>query len=71
VADGVGRKGGIKKGEEILNHYCDIDLPVMERREWAAGSLGGWCMCARCRSEAEMLDCSNGVSNHDSDMADA
>lgn len=44
--------GGIKKGEEILNHYCDIDLPVQQRREWASGSLGGWCMCARCREEA-------------------
>lgn len=47
-----GSKGGIKKGQEILNHYCDIDLPVQQRREWAAGSLGGWCMCARCRTEA-------------------
>lgn len=46
------RRGGIKAGEEILNHYCDIDLPVRQRREWAAGSLGGWCMCARCRREA-------------------
>ncbi|KAI9817864.1 MAG: hypothetical protein M1827_000983 [Pycnora praestabilis] len=45
-------KGGIKKGEEILNHYCDIDLPVKERREWAIGALGGLCMCERCRWEA-------------------
>ncbi|RYP47791.1 hypothetical protein DL768_006200 [Monosporascus sp. mg162] len=44
--------GGIKKGEEILNHYCDIELPVQQRREWASGSLGGWCMCPRCRQEA-------------------
>ncbi|KAI1431590.1 hypothetical protein GGR50DRAFT_56460 [Xylaria sp. CBS 124048] len=44
--------GGIKRGQEILNHYCDIDLPVQQRREWAAGSLGGWCMCQRCRDEA-------------------
>lgn len=44
--------GGIKKGDEILNHYCDIDLPVQQRREWAKGSLGGWCMCQRCRDEA-------------------
>jgi hypothetical protein len=48
-----GRPGGIKKGEEILNHYCDISLPVQQRREWARGSLGGWCMCKRCRDEAE------------------
>lgn len=47
-----GRPGGIKAGEEILNHYCDVDLPVQDRREWASGSLGGWCMCARCREEA-------------------
>ncbi|KAL5604538.1 hypothetical protein BROUX41_002493 [Berkeleyomyces rouxiae] len=45
-------EGGIKKGEEILNHYCDVTLPVQERREWACGSLGGWCMCARCKLEA-------------------
>lgn len=47
-----GRRGGIKAGEEILNHYCDIDLKVLDRREWAKGSLGGWCMCTRCRTEA-------------------
>ncbi|KAK4185332.1 hypothetical protein QBC35DRAFT_476432 [Podospora australis] len=44
--------GGIKAGEEILNHYCDVDLPVDQRREWAQGSLGGWCMCDRCREES-------------------
>ncbi|KAI1469352.1 uncharacterized protein F4812DRAFT_457891 [Daldinia caldariorum] len=44
--------GGIEAGEEILNHYCDVNLPVKERREWARGSLGGWCMCGRCRNEA-------------------
>jgi hypothetical protein len=44
--------GGIKAGEEILNHYCDVNLPVQQRREWAQGSLGGWCMCTRCREEA-------------------
>jgi hypothetical protein len=47
-----GLPGGIKRGEEILNHYCDIDLKVQDRREWAQGSLGGWCMCDRCRKEA-------------------
>lgn len=44
--------GGIKTGEEILNHYCDVSLPVQQRREWAQGSLGGWCMCKRCRDES-------------------
>ncbi|KUJ20979.1 uncharacterized protein LY89DRAFT_421529 [Mollisia scopiformis] len=47
-----GRPGGIKAGEEVLNHYCDIELKVYDRREWAKGSLGGWCMCDRCRTEA-------------------
>ncbi|KAK3692537.1 hypothetical protein B0T22DRAFT_369759 [Podospora appendiculata] len=44
--------GGIKAGEEILNHYCDVNLSVQDRREWARGSLGGWCMCQRCRDES-------------------
>lgn len=43
---------GLKKGEEVLGHYCDITLPVKERREWAVGALGGLCICARCVSEA-------------------
>jgi hypothetical protein len=46
------RSGGIKKGEEILNHYVDIELPVKDRREWGSGALGGNCMCERCRWEA-------------------
>jgi hypothetical protein len=47
------RNGGIKAGEEIMNHYCDINLPVGQRREWAAGPLGGDCMCERCVWEAK------------------
>ena len=47
------RDGGIQTGEEILNHYCDTDLPVKERREWAVGALGGDCMCERCQWEEE------------------
>ncbi|KAF1991922.1 hypothetical protein K402DRAFT_388476 [Aulographum hederae CBS 113979] len=47
-----GREGnseaGLKKGEEVLSHYCDVELDVDERREWAAGALGGMCMCERC-----------------------
>ncbi|EED17113.1 WD repeat-containing protein [Talaromyces stipitatus ATCC 10500] len=42
----------IRKGEEILNHYCDIGLDVKERRAWAKGALGGLCQCARCQWEA-------------------
>ncbi|KAF9638342.1 hypothetical protein BFW01_g9239 [Lasiodiplodia theobromae] len=57
-----GRKGGgaapessqpgLRKGDEIMSHYCDIDLSVKDRREWAAGALGGMCMCERCVWEA-------------------
>ncbi|KAL1956852.1 hypothetical protein VTO42DRAFT_6700 [Malbranchea cinnamomea] len=43
---------GIKRDEEILNHYCDLSLVVKERREWAMGALGGACLCARCEWEA-------------------
>ena len=49
-------KGGIRKGEEVLNHYCDVDLPVKERREWMVGTLGGMCMCQRCVWEEEQLE---------------
>ena len=46
---GEGRKvGGIRKGEEVVNHYCDVGLGVNERREWAVGALGGVCVCERC-----------------------
>ena len=46
------RPGGIAKDSEILNHYCDIGLPVQKRREWASGALGGTCLCERCVWEA-------------------
>ncbi|MCJ1438355.1 hypothetical protein MMC27_007743 [Xylographa pallens] len=46
-------RGGIRKGQEVLNHYCDPDLDVKGRREWAVGALGGMCMCERCLWEAE------------------
>lgn len=39
---------GIRRGEEVLSHYCDVRLPLKERREWAVGALGGDCVCARC-----------------------
>ncbi|EQL30711.1 hypothetical protein BDFG_06859 [Blastomyces dermatitidis ATCC 26199] len=60
-----GRKGGdagdekwtgIKRGEEILNHYCDVGLGVKERREWAMGALGGACRCERCLWEEKQID---------------
>lgn len=50
-AANVKGKGGIKAGQEILNHYCDVKLPVKERREWAIGALGGICVCERCSWE--------------------
>ncbi|KAL4915736.1 hypothetical protein BDW62DRAFT_203330 [Aspergillus aurantiobrunneus] len=43
---------GVRRDEEILNHYCDVGLNVKERREWAAGALGGACLCRRCVWEA-------------------
>ena len=46
-------QGGILPGEEILNHYCDIELDVHARREWAVGALGGWCLCGRCVWESD------------------
>lgn len=52
--DGKRKEGGIKKDEEILNHYCDIGLSVKERREWARGALGGLCLCERCMWEASL-----------------
>jgi hypothetical protein len=49
---------GIKRGEEILNHYCDVDLGVKQRREWAVDALGGICQCERCIWEASLEDSS-------------
>ena len=46
-----GKRAGIAKDEEILNHYCDVDLDVTARREWLMGPLGGVCMCERCVCE--------------------
>ncbi|EEH11205.1 conserved hypothetical protein [Histoplasma capsulatum G186AR] len=48
---GSGNWAGIKRGEEILNHYCDVGLGLKERREWAMGALGGACRCERCAWE--------------------
>ena len=47
--------GGIKKGDEIVNHYCDVELPVQTRRQWAIGALGGACTCDRCVWETEEI----------------
>lgn len=47
---------GLRKDEEVLSHYCDVDLPVQERREWAMGALGGICLCERCCWEAQLAD---------------
>ena len=41
-------QGGIRSGDEVLNHYCDPELDVKQRREWAVGALGGMCVCKRC-----------------------
>ena len=49
---------GIRKGQEIMGHYCDVELPVKERREWAIGALGGNCMCRRCLWEEKAKEIS-------------
>ncbi|KAK3674870.1 long-chain fatty acid transporter fat1 [Recurvomyces mirabilis] len=46
-------QAGIQKDEEVLNHYCDINLPVHERREWARGALGGDYMGVSWRKEKQ------------------
>ncbi|TKA66124.1 hypothetical protein B0A55_09699 [Friedmanniomyces simplex] len=46
------KEGGVRRGEEVVNHYCDVELDVKERREWARGALGGECRCERCVWEA-------------------
>ena len=50
--EGEGEWKGIRAGEEILSHYCDVELEVGERRKYMLGSLGGECMCERCVWEA-------------------
>lgn len=52
---GSSSAGGIRKDEEILNHYCDITLDVRQRREWARGALGGDCRCERCLWEEGLI----------------
>ena len=44
----------VVRGEEVLGHYCDVELSVQDRREWAQGALGGFCMCERCVWEAAL-----------------
>ncbi|PGH35018.1 hypothetical protein GX50_02152 [[Emmonsia] crescens] len=57
---GNGEWAGIKCGEEILNHYCDVGLGVRERREWAMGALGGACRCERCVWEEAQIGAEEG-----------
>lgn len=47
-------KVGIQAGQEILSHYCDVRMPVKERRDWASGALGGECQCERCLWEEKI-----------------
>ena len=45
---------GIKKGEEIWNHYTDVhEKDYRERRGRLQAVLGGDCRCERCTYEAE------------------
>ena len=63
------RLGGIKKGEEVMSHYCDVESPVEARRKWASGPLGGVCVCERCVWEADTaavdLDATTAPRFHD------
>ena len=45
-------EAGIKAGNEIRSHYCDVGMAVKDRQEWALGSLGGICRCDRCLRES-------------------
>ena len=45
-------ENGIPAGAEVFSHYCDVSLPVGERRAYARGALGGLCVCERCVVEA-------------------
>lgn len=48
-----GTWNGIKKGEEIWNHYTDIhEKDYKERRGRLQAVLGGDCRCERCTAEA-------------------
>lgn len=53
---GVVNQPGIKKGDELISHYCDLDFDVKARREWAEGALGGNCICPRCLWEADGIE---------------
>jgi len=55
------RKGGIRTGEEILSHYCDIEMGVRDRRQWAVGALGGMCVCERCVWEETHLEMASSI----------
>ena len=54
--EGRTNEAGIRKDQEVLNHYTDVRLPVQGRRDWAYGALGGNCMCERCVWEASLPD---------------
>jgi hypothetical protein len=48
---------GIKAGDEIWNHYTDVqEKDVGERRARLQGVLGGDCRCERCVWEASQQD---------------
>jgi hypothetical protein len=45
-------EAGVKAGNEIRSHYCDVGMSATDRQEWALGSLGGICKCGRCARES-------------------
>eukprot|EP01133_Synstelium_polycarpum_P002928 gene2928-3368_t len=38
----------IAAGQEILSHYCDVDLPTVERKDLLSGQYGFDCNCNKC-----------------------
>lgn len=38
----------IEKGEELYDHYIDVNLPFMERKELLYKNYGFVCKCERC-----------------------
>ncbi|ETN43564.1 uncharacterized protein HMPREF1541_02723 [Cyphellophora europaea CBS 101466] len=50
--DGEGEWRGLKGGEEVWNHYTDVEEKDFKvRRDWLREVLGGDCRCQRCERE--------------------
>jgi hypothetical protein len=65
------RERGLRAGEEVMSHYCDIELDVKQRREWMLGTLGGECVCERCVQEIADIERKKGEEGKGGDGEDA